>query len=416
MRNRGVLISHPTGNENVRAVLRALNDVDRIYEFHTTIHISPILTELLFRFIPKAERLRHRSFTEVVHGQIKTHTVRESIRITAKYLRWGHLDRHETGWASVDSVYRALDRAVASRIRRLDVRKIHSIYAYEDGAYSSFSAAKAKGIRCLYDLPIAHWRTLRSLLEEEFERWPDWAPTMEGLRDSDEKHERKDAEVELADRIFVASTFTRQSLTNHFGEKLNITVLPYGCPPPRSEQTSQRRKGEPLRLFYAGQLTQRKGVADLIVALKLLEIDWTLTLAGPLPTAVPAMLQEFLSDHRCKWIGVIPHAQLLARMAEAHLFIFPSIVEGFGLVITEAMASGLPVITTPHTAGPDLITDGKDGFIVPIRASGEIAERVTRLEENEDLRCEIANNALATARSNSWKTYEAQIAALVADI
>jgi len=66
-------------------------------------------------------------------------------------------------------------------------------------------------------------------------------------------------------------------------------------------------------------------------------------------------------------------------MAAHDVFVFPSLFEGFGLVLLEAMAMGLPVITTPHTAGPDLIREGMEGFIVPIRHSTAIAERLEQL-------------------------------------
>lgn len=84
-------------------------------------------------------------------------------------------------------------------------------------------------------------------------------------------------------------------------------------------------------------------------------------------------------------------------MAQAHVFVFPSIVEGFGMVITEALSAGLPVITTPHTAGADILTEGVDGFVVPIRSPDALAERITRLAEDESRRHAMAHAARAAA-------------------
>jgi glycosyltransferase involved in cell wall biosynthesis len=324
------------------------------------------------------------------------------------------LTRHETGWASVDGVYRDLDGAVARRLLT-ETTSSRAIYAYEDGALESFRAARTTGRFALYDLPIAHWRTLRRLLEEEAERLPEWACTMEGLHDSAEKHARKDEEISLADHIFVASSFTRNSLTDAFGNDLKISMIPYGCPEPQVTHPSSRKRGAPLHLFYAGHLAQRKGIADLIAAMELLSVDWRLTLAGPRPREVPTALDRFLADPRCNWLGVVPHATLLERMAQAHVFVFPSIVEGFGMVITEALASGLPVITTPNTAGPDILTEGHNGYVVPIRDPGALAERVTLLSEDEDLRAAMASNALQTAARLTWREYERGIARAVSE-
>lgn len=410
-RPMSVLVSHPTGNANLRAVLRALERVGMLAEFWTTVGLPSGLSQTGWFPQKLKRRLSQRTFHEASWDRTRTRPWREAARLAARGAGAGLLTRHETGWASVDSVYHDLDRAVARRLREPGCIA-HAVYAYEDGALETFRAAKDTGRTRIYDLPIAYWRTLRQLLEEEAERLPEWAPTMEGLRDSAEKHARKDAEIGLADHIVVASSFTRKSLLDHFGP-MQVHVTPYGCPPLAPRGIAKRANGAALELFYAGHLSQRKGIADLIAALRILEIDWRLTLAGPRPDKAPSALDALLADPRCTWLGTVPHATLLERMAQAHLFVFPSIVEGFGMVITEAMASGLPVITTPHTAGPDILDEGTDGFIVPIRSPDSIAERITFLAEDENLRLAMAHAAKQKAGVMTWRRYEDQIADLV---
>ena len=100
------------------------------------------------------------------------------------------------------------------------------------------------------------------------------------------------------------------------------------------------------------------------------------------------------------WIPTLPHAEVLAEMERQDVLVFPSLFEGFGLVILEAMSRGLPVITTAHTAGPDVIEDGRDGYLVPIRSAAAIAEKL------ELLRCEptrlAAMREAAHAKAASW--------------
>ena len=398
------LVSHLTGNANLRAVLRALQGVNILAEFWTTISLpkalahSPMLPKLIRR------RLSQRCFAEVDWSRTRLAPGRELVRLLA-------LMRHEVGWASVDGVYRALDRAVARHLRS-GQSAASLVYAYEDGALETFRSADEIGLTRVYDLPIPYWRTLRRLLEEEAERLPEWACTMEGLQDSAQKYARKDAEIALADHIVVASSFTRQSLLDQFGD-IEAHVTPYGCPPASIHPIVERQKDKPLELFFAGHLNQRKGLADLIAALALLDIDWRLTLAGPKPLRAPTVLDDFLADSRCTWLGVVPHATLLERMAQAHVFVFPSIVEGFGMVITEALSAGLPVITTPHTAGADILTEGVDGFVAPIRSPAALAERITWLAEDEGRRHAMAHAARAAASRMSWARYERQMADLV---
>lgn len=407
----GTLISHPTGNANLRAVLRGLENVDSLREFHTTIGLPPGLSGNLY--LPKTikRRLSQRSFPEAPRKRTYLHPWREVTRLTARGLHMSSIIAHETGWASVDAVYRSLDKDVARRLRSPDC-SVSTIYAYEDGAFDTFHAGKQTGRVCIYDLPTAHWRTIRQLLEEEADRLPEWTATMQGLHDSARKLERKDAEIELADHIVVASQFTRTSVLSAFdGAKVHVT--PYGCPPLSPSLPTRRDPASPIELLFVGRLTQPKGIADLISALDLLEIDWRLTLAGLIPTSAPNSLYDFLADPRVEWLGSVPHATLLEQMALAHVLIFPSILEGFGMVITEALSVGLPVITTANTAGPDILSDGQDGFIIPIRSPESIADRITCLADNESLRLSMAWAARHKASSLNWGNYESQIAGLV---
>jgi glycosyltransferase involved in cell wall biosynthesis len=202
-------------------------------------------------------------------------------------------------------------------------------------------------------------------------------------------------------------------LEEYFGEGLPVTVTPYGAPPALVDQPSRRVSGEPLNVIFAGHLAQRKGFAYLIAAMKRLEFPWKLTLAGPRPIRAPEELDAFLADERCTWLGHVPHNTLLEKMCSAHVFVFPSIVEGFGMVLYEAMAAGLPVITTANTAGPDIMIDGREGFIVPIRDPDAIATRLTLLYEDEPRRVEMASEALACANRSGWNSYEENIGALL---
>jgi glycosyltransferase involved in cell wall biosynthesis len=408
-----VLVSHPTGNANVRAVLRALGAGGRLDSFWTALALPPHWVGAPFLGEGARRELGRRAFPEVPWARTRVRPVREFVRLGAARLGWSWPTRHETGWASVDRVYRQLDRAVAAHLAGPAARAVQAVYAYEDGALATFKAARSRGIRRIYDLPTVHWRTLRRLLQEEATLHPVWAPTMQGLIDSSDKLARKDEEIALADNIVVASAFTRKSLDDHFGANPAIEVAAYGAPAPLVERPNPRGASEPLQLLYAGHLTQPKGLAYLIAALRRLDVPWRLTMAGPRPAHVPAELATLLADARCTWLGHLPHRTLLETMTRAHVFVFPSIVEGFGMVLHEAMAAALPVVTTPHTAGPDIMTDGREGFIVPIRDPDAIAERLTLLYEDEARRQQMAAAALARAARSGWETYEARIAQLI---
>jgi glycosyltransferase involved in cell wall biosynthesis len=114
-----------------------------------------------------------------------------------------------------------------------------------------------------------------------------------------------------------------------------------------------------------------------------------------------------------RWIPSLPHEEVLAEMGRHDVFVFPSLFEGFGLVILEAMSRGLPVITTAHTAGPDFISDGENGFIVPIRSADALAEKLDLLAKDRSLLADMKRAALETARQSSWETYRRRLGELV---
>ena len=88
----------------------------------------------------------------------------------------------------VDLSYKALDHKVSNKLASLTSQVLHS---YEDGCSYSFARAKQLGMQCSYELPIAHWATVRRLLAEEAERYPEWEPTLESTREPEENFSEK---------------------------------------------------------------------------------------------------------------------------------------------------------------------------------------------------------------------------------
>jgi glycosyltransferase involved in cell wall biosynthesis len=109
----------------------------------------------------------------------------------------------------------------------------------------------------------------------------------------------------------------------------------------------------------------------------------------------------------------LPHRQLFEIYRKASVLVFPSLCEGFGMVITEAMSQGLPVITTPNTAGPDLIRDGHNGFIVPVRDADALAEKMAWCLDNPHMLADMGRAAAQTASAWQWSDYRAALAGTV---
>lgn len=409
-----VILSHPTGNANVRAAADGLLQAGLLAEFQTSIASFPGgLLHGLGGIGPLAE-IRRRGFDPKLIPFTRQWPWRESGRLLASRLHLSGLTRHESGIFCVDEVYRSIDKRTGHRMKALNRKGLEGVYAYEDGAYHTFSQAKKLGIRCLYDLPIGYWRSLRAVLNTEKERWPTWISTMTGIKNSEAKLSRKDDELKLADAIFVASSFTATTLRDFPGQLAPVSVIPYGFPSVYEQREYDGRRGGPLKLLFVGGLSQRKGIAYLFAAVESFGRDVELTIVGRKASEDCKPLNDALSRH--KWIPSVSNAAVLELMRQHDVLVFPSLFEGFGLVITEAMSQGTPVITTERTAGPDLITNGEDGWVIEGGSTSALKAAIERLVNNRDLVISAGIKATETARKSPWSVYSKALAEAVAAI
>ncbi|RYY08141.1 MAG: glycosyltransferase [Sphingobacteriaceae bacterium] len=358
-----VIISHPTGNAFFRAAADGLYKANMLSGVRTTVATFPgNVFDKLSAFGPFNEFNRRR-YNPELRALTKAWPFYELGRIASSKAGLRNLIKQETGIFSVDGVYRNLDKKVAESLKYMAKNSTDAVYAYEDGALYSFREAKKLQMQCLYDLPIGYWRTAKRLLELEYERWPEWRPTLLSFGDSEAKLARKDEELLLADKIFVASQFTASTLKDYPGKLAPVEVVPYAFPPVVGTRDYTTVASKPLKLLFVGGLSQRKGIADLFAAADNLKKYVELTIVGKKVSDEPCpALDNALAKHR--WIPSLSHDAVLKLMREHDVLVFPSLFEGFGLVITEAMSQGTPVITTDRTAGPDLIRHGENGWLV----------------------------------------------------
>lgn len=397
-----LVISHPTGNQNFRNAAEAFYKANVLAKLYTTVNWKK--NNSIAKYLPKGlvAELSRRSYPTISDRLISTYPFFELGRLASKKIGLSNLIRHDSGFFSVDSVYRSLDLHVAKQLKNL--QNLSELYCYEDGALESFKAAKQLGVKTIYELPIGYWRAASEILGEEAQLKPEWADTILSSRDSREKLERKDSELLSADKIIVASQFTATTLKISPVSNREVTVIPYGGPKPIEAPNFSRNNK--LRVLFVGGLSQRKGVSYLLDAIDILRDKTELTIIGS-RMAKCRPLDAVLEKHR--YIPSLPHHEILNEMDRHDVFVFPSLFEGFGLVILEAMARGIPVITTPNTAGPDLIDDGIDGYIVPIRSHLSIAEKLEKLVSDGDLLDSLKSNALAKARMFSWLNYQSNL-------
>ena len=398
MKKPSVLLSHPTGNQNVRNELRGLADNGMLAEFWTTIawDSKGRWSQILPRGL--SAQLARRSFPDAPKERIKSVPLREMIRLGARpLLLKGMLSSGERPF-SIIGVYRHFDGIVASHLK---ASRPDAVYAHEGGALQTFRAAKQLGIRTLHEQPSSYWYWVRKLLEEEADLNPEFAGLLPNLSDSRGHLEWKDEELCLADFVFAPSEHVRETLKGVVADE-KIRVINYGAPSVRSREPFETVADQPLKVLFVGALAQHKGISYLLDAIDQLGSQVELTLVGR------RYRPNKRVDEACKrglWFESLPHSEVLSLMQRSDVLVLPSLTEGCALVVLEALACGLPVIVTPNTGSLGFVRDGYEGFVIPIRRADLIAERLERLSDNRELLAEMSSYAHAAAAVHSWERY-----------
>lgn len=403
-----ISLVHPTSNPNSRATALALAETDLLHEIITTTAYDPagslarILKQLPSSVGDRITReLGRRAWVAPAGSFLYSYPWREIFRTAL--VKTGFSSRLGLGsQGPVAWVYKSLDQQVAQH--HLD--KLNAIYAYEDVAATTFQVAKERGILCLYDLSTPFYLMKREIYAQESENFPKLAPFLQTSDEPSWKIKRKEQEVQLADHIFVASSLTKRSLLDVGIPSERISVIPYGAPIEYFHP--QPRLDSGFRVLFVGRVSPRKGVHYLLQAWQALNLsDAELLLVG-----VNEFPSGWLTQYQDSFRHVpsLPHTALNQYYSSANVLVFPSLVEGFGLVLLEAMACGIPVITTPNTAGPDILTDGVEGFIVPIRNVEALQEKLEWCYRHPQELAEMGKAARRKAEQLTWELYRQRLA------
>jgi glycosyltransferase involved in cell wall biosynthesis len=407
---RAVVLSHPGIPPNTLQAARALYEAGLLRAYVTTVAYQPetllgrVLKHGLRPLSADPERqLRRRSITELPADAVIAHPTLEILRMGV--VKLGNPILADLVWEQAELWF---DRRVA----RLHVPTAAASYAYEHAALYTFQAQKSQGGSCIYEMPIAHHVTTDALLEPEFDRFPAVRTAYEEhrRRHAPRRNARKDAELVLADLVVTPTNFSRDSLVTAGVPPDSIAVVPYGAP--AIVATSELPRSDRVIFLSAGSQSVRKGTHYLLEAWRLLRpgrgvelwLVGSITLPDHLLADLPGTVVIKPS---------IPRTELFELYGQATALVFPSLCEGFGLVITEALSHGLPVITTPNTAGPNLIEDGANGFLVPIRDAYRLAEAMQWCIDHPSQLEVMRRRALETAAYWQWDDYRSALASVV---
>ena len=285
----------------------------------------------------------------------------------------------KNGWHLIGERNAWFQRHALAQLARSKTNGTHTIFAYSYAAGEIFKFARARG-----------WRTVLGQIdpgpaEEVVARQrassdTKWKPAPQSYWDNWRN------ECALADAIVVNSSWAREALLSEGipAEKLRVIPLAYE---PANESKSFQRKypgafndERPLRVLFLGQINLRKGVQQLLEAVRLLKGEpvefW---FVGPVQMHVP---DDMRTDARCRWFGVAPRVQVDRYYRDADVFILPTLSDGFGLTQLEAQSWKLPVIAS-RCCG-EVVRNGVNGVLLEEISGEEIAKVITGMLRKPD--------------------------------
>lgn len=279
------------------------------------------------------------------------------------------------------------------------------IYGFNSASEQIFVGAKAAGLQTIVEQTIVPRLAELRLLVEETRIFHEWGSSM--VDDCAEAFAAQEQqEWILADRILCASEFVRQELVAVGGPAEKCVVVPYGVNVAdfTAGIGSCRRRlvGAPLQVLFVGGVGLRKGIPYLLEAMRQLK-------SAPVRCRIVGgwqVDQDTLRRHipsNVELVGPILRSEITREYANADVFCLPSLCEGSATVIYEALAAGLPIVTTPNAGS--IVRDGVEGFIVPIRDAEAIAERLDRLAYDRVLLNQMSHSARERSTYGSLEAY-----------
>jgi len=304
--------------------------------------------------------------------------------------------------------------------RRTDLNPNSIFFAYDTGALETLAWCREQKIKCVLNQMDPN-RVEVELVRAEEKQWPGWAA--QPIQVPEEYFIRREQEWALADRVVVNSEFSRQALIGQGVSPEKLAIIPL-CYEAKNEDGNNSSVTEdengsfktsaatPLRVLFLGQVILRKGIQYLLAAARQLECEPVhFDVVGPIGIS-PAAIS--LVPSNVTFHGRTGRDEAVAWYRRSHVFVLPTLSDGFAITQLEAMAHGLPVIATPNCG--EVVRDGVDGFVVPPRDVEALVQAFRKYLANLELIKTQRTAALVKARQFTLPRLAENLARLETDL
>jgi glycosyltransferase involved in cell wall biosynthesis len=390
-----VSISNPGLGSHVRQTVRAYEEVSFLDNFYTTFLLNN--TALHAKLSNRYKGLKSKQFNEISSKQIKKLMLPELLRLmSSKFLS---ADTTDKIWEWSELYF---DQWVAKQLNS----DIDIFHGYEHASLFSLQKCKQEKIFSVYEQPSVHHSYFNekvvSLLLEKEKYFQD---NFQSLYDSDlskRRNERRDEELKIANLILCNSTYVKTSLLNAGVDERKILVHPLGFPEVKPVTIKEKTS---LTFMMSGNISYLKGSHHVLRVWKnnpeLFNSHQLVCIGND--TLSPSEWDGL--PNNVKKLNRLANDEYLKEVEKADVYILNTYSDGFGMVMSEAMAKGLAVIGTTNSAAPDVIQDSINGKIIPIANEASLLQSMKWMIDhpNELVRMRMA--AMDYAKNHSWENY-----------
>jgi alpha-maltose-1-phosphate synthase len=387
------LLAHP-GTQYAPQLARQLFRHRNLYQFWTGFALAKEawFTQALQQSLPK-------SWNKKIANRVICGVPDDRLRITP-LLEWKAIRQLRKNISSQRVLHRR-NELFQERIPQAAIDGASAVIGFDTSSWIIGEKTRRLGKAFFLDQSIAHPLVNQATSQVVANSFPEWSTTVESR--APEVLACENREHELATKVIVASSYSKQTLVSQGVPADKILVNPYGVDTEVFHPPAKPRLRQPLRFLFLGLVSARKGVPLLLKAWQTLNPkNCELWLVGPVSDKERSLIPSVES---IKLKGKYPFEDLPALLRQCDVLVFPSYCEGFALVLLEALASGMPIITTEATAGPDLIKDEEAGLLIPSGSVEALCESITYFIDHPKQLDEMSKSARRCAEKFTWESY-----------
>lgn len=338
--------------------------------------------------------------------EIPPRVVRRFPVFALRRVRWARRARTEPErWRA----FAAWNREFATLVSEQTWETANGVYVFNAAGLEILERAARENLIRMVDQTTLPWEVEQRILQEERDRWPDWESGRVSACDWAPLSNRERKEWELAHLVLCGSEHVRNALIELGVPAERCEVVPYGVAPARYPCEIKKPHAGPLRVLFVGTLELRKGIPYLWQAAQQIPASAAVFRAvGSIRLSSSAVARL---TPRIQLIGPLPRTALADQYDWADVLVLPTLSEGSANVCYEAIARGVPVITTP--AAGSVIRDGVEGFVVPPRDAAALVQRMSVLAQDRTLLGTLSQAARQRAQDFTLDRYAARLTAVI---